>query len=103
MLSRTLILAAVALCIGSFETPAVAQNLEAGKQPSQLFTATCALCHKSPRGLLKTVAPSALPSFLRQHYTTSQEMAAALSAYVRSNGACDKRIGGDDLTREGLE
>lgn len=105
MLSRTLILAAVVLCIGTFETqPVAAQNLEAGKTPSQLFTATCALCHKSARGLLKTVAPGSLPGFLRQHYTTSQEMASAMSAYVLSNGASDKRIGGEDgLTREGKE
>ena len=104
MLSRTLILAAVTLCIGTYETPAVAQNLEAGKTPSQIFTATCALCHKSSRSLLKTVAPGSLPGFLCQHYTTSQEMASAMSAYVLSNGASDKRIGGEDgLTREGKD
>jgi hypothetical protein len=103
MLSRTLILAAVALWIGGVATPAAAQNLEAGKTPSQLFAATCSLCHKSTRGLVKTVAPGSLPAFLRQHYTTSQDMATALSAYVLSNGASDKRIGEDNLTREGKE
>lgn len=103
MLSRTLTLAAVALWIGGFVAPAAAQNLEAGKSPSQIFTATCSLCHKSSRGLLKTVAPSALAGFLRQHYTTSSDMASALSAYVLSNGASDKRIGEDNLTREGKD
>src|SRR5262249_25828146 len=54
---------------------------------------TCNACHKSPRGLLKTVSPSSLPGFLRQHYTTSSNMAGALSAYLVSNGATDTRYG----------
>jgi hypothetical protein len=97
MLSRALSLAAVLLLIGSFAPkPALAQeNLDAGKTPSQLFAGTCNACHKSPRGLLKTVPPSSLPSFLRQHYTTSPNMAGALASYLVSNGATDTRIGGD--------
>jgi hypothetical protein len=97
MSSRALSLAAVLLLIGSFvPKPALAQeNLDAGKTPSQLFAGTCNACHKSPRGLLKTVPPSSLPSFLRQHYTTSPNMAAALASYLVSNGAADARIGGD--------
>jgi hypothetical protein len=84
------------LLIGGFAAaPARAQNLEAGKSPSQIFGGTCAACHKSPRGLLRTVAPGSLPGFLRQHYTTSSEMASVLSAYLVSNGAADTRyIGG---------
>jgi hypothetical protein len=96
MLSRALILAAVMLLIGGFEAdPAQAQatNLEAGKSPSQIFAGTCTACHKSPRGLLKTVAPGSLPGFLRQHYTTSSEMAGPLSAYLISNGVADTRAG----------
>ena len=78
MLSRALILAAVAFVLGCFGTiPADAQNLEAGKPPSQIFSSTCSLCHKSSRGLLKSVSPGSLPGFLRQHYTTSTDMAAA--------------------------
>jgi hypothetical protein len=97
MLSRALSLAAVLLLIGSFASmPALAQeNLDAGKTPSQIFSATCNACHKSPRGLLKTVSPSSLPGFLRQHYTTSPNMAGALASYLVSNGATDTRIGGD--------
>jgi len=97
MLSRALSLAAVLLLIGSFAPkPALAQeNLDAGKTPSQLFAGTCSACHKSPRGLLKTVPPSSLPSFLRQHYTTSPNMAGALASYLVSNGATDTRIGGE--------
>jgi hypothetical protein len=96
MLSRALSLATVALLVGCFAAiPVQAQNLEAGKSPSQIFAGTCAVCHKSPRGLLKTVAAGSLPGFLRQHYTTSSDMASLLSAFVISNGANDTRyVGG---------
>jgi hypothetical protein len=104
MLSRALILATVMLLIGGFEAdPAQAQatNLEAGKSPSQIFAGTCTACHKSPRGLLRTVAPGSLPGFLRQHYTTSSEMAAPLSAYLISNGATDTHAGAQ--TKQGKD
>jgi hypothetical protein len=94
MLSRALSLATVTLLIGCFAAmPAQAQvqNLEAGKSPSQIFAGTCNACHKSPRGLLKTVSAGSLPSFLRQHYTTSGEMASLLSSFLVSNGATDTR------------
>jgi hypothetical protein len=94
MLGRALNLAAVTLLIGLFAAGcawAQAQNLEAGKSPSQLFAGTCNACHKSPRGLLKTVSAASLPGFLRQHYTTGSEMAAQLSAFLISNGAGDTR------------
>ncbi|SHJ35884.1 hypothetical protein SAMN05444159_0414 [Bradyrhizobium lablabi] len=94
MLSRALSLATVMLLISGFAAaPAWAQatNLEAGKSPSQIFAGTCNACHKSPRGLLKTVPAGSLQSFLRQHYTTSPEMASLLSAFLVSNGATDTR------------
>jgi hypothetical protein len=95
MLSRALSLATVTLLIGCFAAaPARAQNLEAGKSPSQIFAGTCNACHKSPRGLLKTVSPGSLPGFLRQHYTTSSDMASLLSSFLVSNGATDTRYGG---------
>ncbi len=96
MLSRALSLATVMLLIGGFAAiPARAQNLEAGKSPSQIFSGTCTACHKGARGLLKTVAPGSLPGFLRQHYTTSSEMASVLSSFLISNGATDTRyVGG---------
>jgi hypothetical protein len=104
MLSRALILAAVAFALGCFGViPADAQNLEAGKSPSQIFSSTCSLCHKSSRGLLKSVSPGSLPGFLRQHYTTSTDMAAAMSAYVLSNGAANAALGGGNLTKQGQE
>src|SRR5882757_8069808 len=95
MLSRALSLATVMLLIGGFAAvPVRAQNLEAGKSPSQIFAGTCTACHKGACGLLKTVAPGSLPGFLRQHYTTSSEMASVLSAYLVSNGAADTRYTG---------
>jgi len=101
MSRRTLGLAAVTLWMCA-AGPVAAQNLEAGKSPAQIFASTCAVCHKGPHGLLKTVSPGSLPGFLRQHYTTSASMAGAMSAYVLSNGAANRR-GGDDLTREGRD
>ncbi|HKH00730.1 MAG TPA: hypothetical protein VKB08_08425 [Bradyrhizobium sp.] len=97
MLSRALTLAAVTLLIGGFRADPVlaqVQNLEAGKSPSQIFSGTCTACHKGPRGLLKTVAASSLPGFLRQHYTTSSEMASLLAGFLVSNGAADTRYVG---------
>src|SRR6478736_2732163 len=97
MLGRALSLATVTLLIACFTAgSALAQvtNLEAGKSPSQIFAGTCAACHKSPRGLLKTVPAGSLPGFLRQHYTTSGDMASLLSAFLVSNGASDTRYVG---------
>src|SRR6202171_2074281 len=94
MLGRALSLATVTLLIGCFAAGAAhaqATNLEAGKSPSQIFAGTCTACHKSPRGLLKTVPASSLPGFLRQHYTTSGDMASVLSSFLVSNGAADTR------------
>ena len=99
MSSRALSLATVLLLMGFGATDTVlaqATNLEAGKAPSQLFAQTCNACHKSPRGLLKTVAPGSLPGFLRQHYTTSSDMAGVLASYLVSNGATDTRYQAKD-------
>lgn len=94
MLSRARVFAAVTFMAGCLATSAAwaqVQNLEAGKSASQLFAGTCTACHKSPRGLMKTVSPGSLPGFLREHYTTSGDMAAQLSSFLISNGANDPR------------
>ncbi len=98
MLSRPLGLATVTLLIGCLTAVAVhaLENLEAGKTPAQIFSGTCNACHKSPRGLLKSVPASSLPGFLRQHYTTSSDMASVLSSYLVANGAADTRQQGKD-------
>lgn len=105
MLSRALGLAAVTLLVGWCTAGQVVaqENLEAGKSPSQIFSGTCTACHKSARGLLKTVAPSSLQGFLRQHYTTSPEMAGVLASYLLSNGATDTRYGAGDRPRGAKE
>ena len=99
MSSRALSLATVQLLVGCFAAGsafAQVQNLEAGKTPSQIFAGTCNACHKSPRGLLKSVPASSLPSFLRQHYTTSSDMASVLAGFLVSNGAADTRYQAKD-------
>src|SRR5947209_5067253 len=68
MVSRAHCLAAVVLLVGCLAAPsawAQATNLEAGKSASQLFAGTCNACHKSPRGLMKTVSAGSLSGFLR--------------------------------------
>src|SRR5262245_37488543 len=98
MLSRALSLATVTLLIGCLTAAAVraVENLEAGKSPAQIFAGTCNACHKSPRGLLRSVPASSLPGFLRQHYTTSSDMASVLASYLVANGATDTRVQGKD-------
>jgi len=105
MSSRALSLATVMLLIGccTAEWAQAQENLEAGKSPSQIFAGTCTACHKSPRGLLKTVAPGSLAGFLREHYTTSSAMAGVLATYLVSNGATDTRYGGKDGAKEGAK
>src|SRR5215475_2527335 len=108
MVSRALSLATMMLLIGCLTAArSEAQNLEAGKSPSQIFAGTCTACHKSPRGLLKTVPAGSLSGFLRQHYTTSPQMANVLSAYLVSNGANDPRAaaaaGSPKVAKEGAK
>jgi cytochrome c553 len=57
------------------------ENLEQGKSGAQLFATDCAICHKSPQTLVKDGYPT--EGFLRVHYASSREMAAAVSAYLR--------------------
>jgi hypothetical protein len=104
MLSRALSLATLLLLAGWFapERAAAQENLDAGKSPSQLFAGTCNACHRSPRGLLRSVPPGSLSSFLREHYTTSPAMAGVLATYLISNGATDTRLGGGS-PREGAK
>lgn len=65
--------------------PAAAQEiLGQGKTGAQLFASNCAICHKSPQGMTKSGGIFGLSTFLRQHYTSSRETAAAIAAYVES-------------------
>ena len=64
--------------------PARAENLDAGKSGATLFTATCASCHRSARGLAKNRLSLTLSYFLQQHYTSSATSARVLTAYLQS-------------------
>ena len=72
--------------------PAFAQNLDAGKSASQIFSEACSGCHRSPRDLKGN--PGA--SFLREHYTTGSEMASTMAAYLAggAGGGGDARAPG---------
>lgn len=61
-------------------------NIDADKTPAQIFANDCAACHKSARGLGAGRGSLMLSSFLREHYTSSKEQAAALAAYVLGAG-----------------
>jgi hypothetical protein len=68
--------------------PADAQgNIDAGKTPAQIFGDTCSSCHRSARELR-----AASVSFLRTHYSTGSQEAAAMANYLASVGS-DPRAG----------
>jgi hypothetical protein len=72
--------------------PALAEaqtNLDQGKSASQIFANACVECHKEPHGLAKGRSASALADFLREHYTTNSQQAAALAAYVMGGRSAD--------------
>ncbi|MGN6571793.1 MAG: hypothetical protein ACTHLO_10300 [Pseudolabrys sp.] len=63
------------------------ENLDAGKSGAQLYQSNCAICHKSVQALNKSGGGLfGLDSFLREHYTSSREAAAAISAYLNTVG-----------------
>jgi hypothetical protein len=59
-----------------------AQNLDAGKSAAQLFTEACSGCHRSPR----EVRGNTSAGFLREHYTTSGDMASTMANYLAGFG-----------------
>lgn len=61
-------------------------NIDQGKAPAQIYDSDCAACHKSIRGLANGRNPSALASFLSEHYTSSAKEAAQVAAYVLGGG-----------------
>ena len=77
----------VLVCAVMGIAPAAAQeSLEAGKTAPQLFASDCAICHKTPQGLARSSGAFGLSAFLRQHYTSSRETAAALASYLEAVG-----------------
>jgi mono/diheme cytochrome c family protein len=61
-------------------------NIDQGKSPAEIYASDCATCHKTPRGLAAGRNSLMLSGFLREHYTTSGDQAAALAAYVLGAG-----------------
>lgn len=52
----------------------------------QLFASDCAICHKSPAGLAKAGGIFGVERFLREHYTSNRQSAAAIARYLESVG-----------------
>lgn len=70
-----------------FAGAALAQeNFDQGKSGAQLYASDCAICHKSAQGLNKSGGLFGIESFLREHYTSSRESAAAIAAYLNTVG-----------------
>jgi hypothetical protein len=80
------------LVAGFCAGPALAQDFSAGKTAAQLFASDCSACHKSPAGLAKGQSVGSLTSFLREHYTTKTESAAALAAYLSGAGPGNAKL-----------
>ena len=57
-------------------------DFSSGKSPEQLFASNCSGCHRSPQALAHGRDVHALTNFLREHYTTKEQSAALLSAYI---------------------
>jgi hypothetical protein len=76
------------LAAGLAAAPAYAQgiNIDEGKTPAQMFASDCSVCHKAPRGLAKSANARAVTDFLRQHYTSSREQAAAMAGFLLAAG-----------------
>jgi mono/diheme cytochrome c family protein len=81
----TMVALAMAITVSLTAPEARAQeNLDRDKSGQKLFAATCAQCHRSPRGLSKGRISFLLTYYLRQHYTSSAASAQTLSAYLQA-------------------
>jgi hypothetical protein len=67
--------------------PSGPQNLDAGKSVAQMFASDCAICHKTPQSVARRGGMFGVENFLRAHYTTSGQSAAALAGYLRAVAA----------------
>jgi mono/diheme cytochrome c family protein len=85
------LLGALALVGVGFAGSAAAQDYDAGKTGPQLFASDCSACHKGPGGLAKGMDKGGLTSFLKEHYTSKQETADLLAAYLLGAGPGDAK------------
>jgi hypothetical protein len=61
-------------------------NIDQDKTPAHIYASDCAVCHKTIRGLANGRGNAALTGFLNEHYTSNEQEAAALAAYVLAGG-----------------
>jgi mono/diheme cytochrome c family protein len=81
---------AIGLLLGLAPAMAYAQtNIDQGKTPAQMYASDCAVCHKTSRGLANGRNSILLAGFLREHYTSSQQAAASMAAYVLGAGGAE--------------
>ncbi len=64
-----------------------AVDLNEGKSAAELFQSGCSVCHQSAAGLAKGRREGELTGFLRQHYTSGVQHAAALAGFLAAAGA----------------
>lgn len=72
-------------------------NIDAGKTPAQMFADTCSTCHRRPQELRR----GASAGFLRQHYMSGSQEAAAMAAYLA--GVPKDARGTKDRVKDRLE
>jgi mono/diheme cytochrome c family protein len=104
-----LVVEALSLCFAGMA--GAQENLDKGKTGAQLYASDCAICHKTPQGLLKGGLVLGLDQFLREHYTASRESAVAISAYLQTvaktpapaakRAAKKTNVKGDDADKPG--
>lgn len=61
-------------------------NLDEGKSAKELFRTNCAICHRSVRGLGRSMGSWTLSGFLTEHYTTGRSAANTLANYLIAVG-----------------
>jgi hypothetical protein len=94
---------AAAIVLSATFAPLVAHaqvNIDQDKTPAHIYQSDCAVCHKAMRGLANGRSMSALTGFLAEHYTSSEQEAAAMASYVLAGGG---GIGTAAPVRQGRE
>lgn len=90
LLGSKLFTASLMLVIGAAASSAWAQeDLTRGKTPAQLFSSDCQECHHDPHSVV-TMSVGDLQSFLRVHYTASQQSAGVIARYLAALGPAPK-------------
>jgi hypothetical protein len=76
----------------AFATPALAiDDFDKGRSGAELFRTNCALCHKSPQSVGKSMGSFALTGFLTVHYTSSRAVAGRIADFLNALHGNDRR------------